>query len=271
MKNLILKTSPYIRVISFLIVAIAVSIVVIWNGIKNHKDKEIASSCNTVLIKINGEIVEYKSADKDTWTDETVSNDIVAYLDNAENDPATKAVILEINSGGGSPVGGQIIANALKRMTKPTVALIQRMGDSSAYWLATGASKIFASDLSDIGNIGIISEQWEQTKKDKKDGYTYTILTSDKYKSIGSYHSVLTEDDKKLLIRDLMKSHDIFVDAVAENRHLDRGVVAKLADGSSVMGEDALKAGLIDQIGDLFDVKSYMAETIGENVSVCEY
>ncbi len=256
-KNLILKTGPYLRVITFLI--IVVFMIIIWNRTRDHRGKEIASSCNTALIKINGEIVEYKSADKDTWTDEAVSN------------PATKAVILEINSLGGSPVGGQMVANALKRMTKPTVALIQRNGDSSAYWIATGADRIFASDLSDVGDIGIINEQWDQVQKDKQDGYTFNVLSSGKYKSLGDTHISMTKEGKDILMASLMKSHEIFVDEVAINRDLDRDVVAKLADGSSFKGEDALKAGLIDQIGDLFDVKSYISDQTGEDVSICEY
>ena len=271
LKNLFLKTGSYILVSTFLLLIAISSTVTIWNTVKDGGNSETFSTCNTAQIKINGQLVEYKSADENTWTDETVSSNVLVFLDNIENNPAIKAVIIEINSGGGSPIGGQNIANALKRMSKPTIALIERQGLSSSYWLSTGASKIYASNISDVGDIGIIQEQYQQVNKDKQDGYTYTILTSNKYKAIGSYHVALTEDDKKLLMRDIMKMHNIFVDEVARNRHLDRNVVAKLADGSTMMGVDALKAGLIDELGDMFAVKNYLAGQIGEEVNTCKY
>lgn len=270
LKNFFFKTGSYVTVFVFLSLLLISSFITILNTIGNT-DSNPSTSCNTALIKINGTLVEYKSASADTWTDETVAGDIVSYLDSIENNSEIKAVILSINSGGGSPIGGQKIANALKRMTKPTVSLIERQGLSSSYWLATGASKIYASNLSDVGDIGIIQEQYEQVKKDKQDGYTYNVLTSDKYKAIGSYHVALTEDDKNILMRDIMKMHNIFVDEVSANRHLDRNVVAKLADGSSMLGGDALKAGLIDEVGDMYDVKNYLSGQIGEDVNVCEY
>ena len=273
LKNIIPEKSQYI--LGFIILALVIisSLITIFDGIKDLKQnkEDNTSSCNTVLIKINGELVEYKSDSKDTWTDETVSDDVLTYLDNAESDSTIKAVILEINSGGGSPIGGQKIANALKRMTKPTIALIESTGLSATYWASTGASRIYASNLSDVGDIGIINEVWDQVNKDKQDGYTYNVLTSAKYKALGDSHIPLTQNGKGMLMVDIMKAHNIFVDEVSINRHLNRNIVAKLADGSSMMGADALKMGLIDQVGDMFDVKNYLADKIGKSISECEY
>lgn len=220
---------------------------------------------------MEGDVVTYKSDLPEVWTDEAVSSDILSYLDNAENDSDIKAVVLQIDSSGGSPQAGKEIADALKRITKPTVALIKGSGLSSAYYAATGANYIVASSLSDVGSIGIIISYMDETGKDKKEGLIPVVIASGKYKNSGSIHSPLSSEEKNMFMEDVMKMHNIFVDEVSTNRHLDRKVVAKLADGSVLMGSDALKAGLIDEIGDLFSVKSYLKSKIGENVSTCEY
>lgn len=268
LKTLLFKTGSYILVSVFLILVTFSSFITVINELGDTGTGN--SSCNTALIKINGEIVEYKSGPSDEWTDEVAFGDIITYLENAESDSDIKAIIVEINSGGGSTVGGQRIANALKRATKPTVALVDESANSSAYWIASGADRIFASNLSDVGSIGIIWSQNNQVEKDKKDGYEFNILTSGKYKSIGDAQVPLSQNDKNMLMKDIMKMHEIFVNEIATNRNIDRDIVAKLADGSSMLGEDALEAGLIDEIGDLFTVKNYLANWIGEDVRVCE-
>jgi protease-4 len=70
-------------------------------------------------------------------------------------------------------------------------------------------------------------------------------------------------------MRDIKISHENFVNIVAENRNLTLEAVRKLADGSSVMGEQAIKDGLIDEIGSLPDVESYLTEKLGGKANIC--
>jgi protease-4 len=271
-KNIIPKKSQYFLVFILILLIAVSSVITIFDKIKNSKQEEQSkvSSCNTVIIKLEGDVVTYKSDLPDVWTDEAVSSDILSALDNAEKDSEIKAVVLQIDSTGGSPSAGKEIADALKRMTKPTVALIKDSGDSSAYYAATGASHIIASSLSDVGSIGVIISYMDETEKDKKEGLSPIVLSSGKYKNSGSIHSPLSEDEKNMFMKDILKMHEMFVDEVSVNRHLERNIVAKLADGSTMLGGDALKAGLIDELGDMFSVKNYLAEQIGEDVVFCE-
>ena len=81
--------------------------------------------------------------------------------------------------------------------------------------------------------------------------------------------SPLSDDEKQILMRDIKIAYDYFVNIVAQNRNLNVGSVQKLADGSTVMGEQALKDGLIDKIGSLPDVESFLTEKIGSEAKIC--
>ena len=226
-------------------------------------------NCDVPIYRINGELVEYKSDATDVWTDETVSDDVINYLDYLSGNSDAKGLIIEINSTGGDPVGGQEIANALKRMKIPTVALIKREGLSSSYWLATGASHIIASNISDVGSIGITMSYLSSVKKNEMEGSEFVSLSSGKYKDSGNFDKAITEDEKAMFMKSVMENYNVFVDEVSANRKLDRIKVAKMADGSTMLGAEALKAGLIDEIGDMFSAKEYLSKQIGKKITTC--
>ena len=98
----------------------------------------------------------------------------------------------------------------------------------------------------------------DYSKQNEKEGITYQQLSSGKFKDAGDLDKELTDEEKELLMRDINKVHRMFVEVVAESRDLDYDYVAKLADGSTMLGIDAKEAGLIDDIGDLEDVKEYL-------------
>lgn len=233
--------------------------------------------CNVANIQLHGllltHVIEFEGEEANDifpiLSNQVSSQDIVRALEEAEEDDSIKAVILEIDSSGGSAVADEEIANALKRAKKPTVALIRAFGNSSAYYAATGADIIFASKDSDIGSIGVSMSYLDNVAKNQKEGLTYNQLSLGKFKDISDPDKPLTNEEKKLLMRNLEIMHENFIKAVAENRDLDLEKVRQLADGSSMLGEMALERGLIDRIGGLYEVKEYLKEIIGEEVEVC--
>lgn len=232
------------------------------------------NGCNIQGIELHGDIVTYISpADLDEEgniiVDQTASENISYAIEQAEKDDKIKAILLEIDSYGGSPVAAEEIANALKQAKKPTVALIREGGVSGAYLSATGADIIFASKNSDVGGIGVTMSYLDSSKKNQEQGLTYNRLSSGKFKDTGDPDKELSAEEIKLLMRDVNIVYQNFVKAVAENRGLDIEKVRKLADGSTMMGEMALRNGLIDQIGGVFEVKEYLKEKIGEDAEVC--
>lgn len=236
--------------------------------------EEGKADCNAKGIELHGDVVTYiapNSLDKDgnPLNDETASENVIYQINEAEADDTIKAIILEVDSYGGSAVAAEEMANALKRATKPTVVLVRTAAASAAYWASTGANVIFASSLSDIGSIGVTMSYLDNTKKNDNEGLTYNSLSTGKFKDYGNPDKILTEEEKVLVMRDLNITHNMFVKAVADNRNLDINKVKAIADGSSMPGEMALENGLIDKIGGMEEVKEYLKNKIGEEVNVC--
>src|SRR3989344_2116770 len=229
------------------------------------------SGCSVAGIALHGTLQTYAYFDPETETGDDVasSEDIVYYIDLAEDEPDVKAILLEIDSYGGTPVAGEEVANALKRATKPTVVQIREAGDSAAYWVASAGDIIFASELSDVGGIGVTQSYIDESKLNEKEGYTFNQLSTGKFKDILNPEKPLTAEERQLLERDLKIAHDAFVKAVSENRKMDINKVKALADGSSMLGGMALENGLIDRIGGFDEVETYLAELIGEEPNIC--
>jgi len=243
---------------------------------------EYSTACpgysNVAVIKIQGEIVTYGTELVDSEGSETtVSSDIassetiIGYLDEIEKADNIEAVIVEIDSYGGYPVASEEIMNALKRMTKPTIAVIREGAASGAYLVASGADKIYASEMSDVGGIGITGSYLDYSQQNKKEGIIYQQLSSGKFKDTGDPDKVLTAAEKEFLMRDIKILHEAFVKRVAENRGLDIKKVEELADGSTMLGQDAKENGLIDEIGDIYDAQKWIKEELKIEPEVCVY
>ena len=202
-------------------------------------------------------------------TESKLEESIVYYINEAEKDENIKAIVLEIDSGGGGAVAAEEVENALRRASKPTVALIRESGMSAAYWAATGADVIFASKNSDVGSIGVTMSYLDNTKYNQKEGYTYNQLSTGKFKDTLDPDKPLTYEEKQWLQEYLNILLGNFVDVVAENRNLEVAKVSVIANNGEVLGDEALELGLIDRIGDIHDVKNYLAEVIEEEVELC--
>ena len=227
---------------------------------------------NVALISIHGDIVTYSYYSEESEDSDVVSSEeIVKYIDAIEDDEYMEALIVEIDSYGGYPVASEEISNALKGMKKPVIALIRGSAASGAYLIATGADKIYASEMSDIGSIGVTMSYLDYSEQNKEEGLIYQQLSSGKFKDSGDPDKELTAEEKELYMRDVSILHDIFVRKVAENRNLDIEKVRKLADGSTMLGQAAKDNGLIDEIGDIYDVKEWIREELGIEPIVCAY
>ena len=236
--------------------------------------QENADDCSVSGINLHGEIVTYHSPESydeqgKLIADETSSDDVYWILKSAEADDRIKAVLVEIDSSGGASAAGEEIMLALKHSKKPVTALIRRRGLSAAYMAATGASTIYASEMSDIGSIGTTMSYMEDAGKNRKDGLNFIDLSSGIYKESGNPDRPITVIEKRMFMRDVMLIHDIFVQAVVQNRQLDINKVRKLADGSSMLAVAALENGLIDKIGGIYEVESFLEEQIGEAAQIC--
>jgi len=109
----------------------------------------------------------------------------------------------------------------------------------------------------------------DNTNKNIKEGLTFNQISTGKFKDSGNADKVLTLEEKTLFERDLNIIFNNFISDIAENRKLSIAKVKSLADGSSMLGEAALKNGLIDKIGDIYSVEEFLKEKLGEEVEIC--
>ena len=253
----------FLGLVILLLLIFSISYGVIY--ISRHKRQD----CNVANIKLQGQLFVYNKEITDDNKDAVASEDVVRSIEKAQNDKRIKAIILTIDSNGGSPVGGEQIMSALKNTTKPTVALIEDAGDSGAYMASLGANTIFASKYSETGDIGITASYVENSKKNIQDGLTFIQLSFGKYKDMFNQDKPMTEEEKAIAMNNLQTSYNDFIALVSENRHLPIEKVKVLAHGSAILGGEALKDGLIDQIGGIKEVKDYISQKINRKTEVC--
>ena len=175
-----------------------------------------------------------------------------------------KGVIIEINSGGGSVIGSEEIADAIKELNKTKYAVIREVVASGAYWVASATDKIYASPMSITGSVGVIGSYLEFSGLFDKYGVGYERLVGGEYKDIGSPFKKLSLEEEKIMQKKIDIIHEYFIEEVAKNRELDVDVVRSLADGQFYLGIEAKDLGLIDEFGDTNKAKKDMEEIIGE-------
>lgn len=238
---------------------------------------------NVAIINIHGDIVTYLTepaypeesdstpSDSALPSDSVSSEEIVAYIDEIEQNSSIKALIVEIDSYGGYPVASEEIMNAIKKMTKPTIAVIRESAASGGYLIASAADRIYASEMSDVGGIGVTFSYLDYSQKNKEEGVIYQQLSSGKFKDTGDPDKELTAEEKELYMRDIKILHEAFVRRVADNRGLDIEKVEKLADGSTMLGKAAKENGLIDEIGDIYDAEEWIKNELKIEPYACVY
>ena len=253
--------------------AIAVSALIVGIGLVQFTPalSRMLSSCSVKRINLYGPITTYPQVNADGSQDGASSDEVMNELAGAMGDPSIKGVILDIDSPGGSMVAGEEIATALQELGKPSVALVRDQAASAAYRAAIGADAIVASENSNVGSIGVIYSYLEDSVKNAKDGLAYVEISSGKYKSLGNPDMPLTADERALIQRDVDIMHANFIHAVAARRNISESSVAKLADGSTVLGQASKDAGLIDELGGLQEALNAIADMTGENERLCEY
>lgn len=210
----------------------------------------VITSGNVAVIPLSG-IILTEDGPEQLFGGETIapSSRIVKFIEDANTNPDVHAIVIEIDSPGGSPVASDEIAQAVRKSGKPAVAVIREVGASGAFWVATAADRIFAHPLSVTGSIGVTGSYLEFAGLLRDWNITYRSLTSGKYKDAGSPYKELTRDEEAIYRDVLDRIHGRFVKTVAENRGLPEQKVRELATGFIYLGEEALELGLIDEFG----------------------
>ena len=176
-------------------------------------------------------------------------------------DPTAKALIVAINSPGGSVGGGEALHDAIARVAaaKPVVAVMGGLAASAAYMIAVPAQRIFALPGTLTGDIGVFLTTADFSSLLGKLGIGTTVIKSGPLKDVPSLTQPLTPEGQQMLQGIVMNLYDQFVAFVAQDRHMDPAKVRQLADGRPYTGQQALQLRLIDAIGSEADARAWLA------------
>jgi protease-4 len=188
------------------------------------------------------------------------ASEVADQLKAAEDDPLVKAIVLDIDSGGGGVVASGNMMRAVKDAKKPIVAYIGESGASGAYYVASASDWIIADRNAITGSIGVIMTVQHYYGLYDKLGINVTVIKSGNSKDIGSPYRPMTDKEKNELKKMVDNIYQDFISNVAENRGMEVTEVEKLADGTIYLGAEAKENGLIDDTGSLQDAINKAAE-----------
>jgi protease IV len=172
-------------------------------------------------------------------------------LDALTKNDSVKAVILSINSPGGTTAGGEELYQAIGKLRakKPVVAVIKELGASAAYMTAIASDRIFSRRLSLVGSIGVLFQTFNAGKLMDTIGVGSDKVASGPLKAEPDITHPMTPEVRAELQGVVDDSFSWFVDIVAERRGLDRATVLPLADGRIFTGNQAIGDKLVDEVG----------------------
>ncbi|MGM9786727.1 MAG: signal peptide peptidase SppA [Candidatus Cryptobacteroides sp.] len=225
------------------------------------------------VVYANGEIV-------DGDDERNVSGDKFAkLLADIRNDSSVKAVVFRVNSPGGSVFASEKIKNEINLLkeSKPVIASYGDYAASGGYWISAGCDKIFSNATTLTGSIGVFSmiPDFSKVLKDKIH-INVTTINSNKHSDMYSMTRPLDEKETAYMQASVESIYEKFTGLVAEGRNMSVADVDAIAQGRVWTGADALKIGLVDEIGTLEDAISYAALSIEgvnsvEEVQIVDY
>lgn len=244
---------------AILLIAVLCFVVSLLNG-NNSAEKAVSSPDRVAVINIEGTIVSGGDVQDTLFQQSTgvTSGSIMRQIRDAAEDDSVKALLLNINSGGGSATAAEEIGRELKRFkettNKPIVATMSDMGASAAYWIAACSSdKIYANSTTLTGSIGVYMPYMNTQELFKKIGIKTDKIKSGPYKDILSNDRPMTEAEKILLQNMVNEIYNEFITVVVTGRKMDEAHVRNLADGRIYTGSQAKNLGLVDELGNYYD------------------
>ena len=227
---------------------------------KLYQDPRVA------VIRVNGPIVGGDDADM-AWgsPSSTTSGALMRQFRKARQDDSVQAVLLRVNSPGGSAAATQEAAAELQKLKDSGKPVVVSMGDtaaSGAYWLAAYGDKIYANPSTITGSIGVYMSYYDVQGLSEKLGVREEKIKSGPHKDIFSPFRPMTEEERRLTQNMVDDMYEQFVAVVAEQRHMDGEKVRSLADGRVLTGVQAKEAGLVDELGNYYDALGYAGTLI---------
>ena len=236
---------------------------------KSYKVKNSGKN-KVAVIYASGQIFDGKGKEGNIY-----SEDLSKTIRKVREDDDVKAVVLRVNSPGGSAVASAIIGRELDltKAVKPVIVSMGNYAASGGYWISAKADYIFADPTTLTGSIGVFGTfpNMKGFFNDKL-GLTFDVAKTNENADFGSVAQPLTEFQYAKLQENVVKTYDDFTRRVAEGRDLRQSYVDSIGQGRVWAGSDAIELGLVDQLGDMEDAIAYAAEKagLGDDYKVAE-
>lgn len=223
--------------------------------IKNDSKNEIA------IVYAEGQIFDGKGQEGNIY-----SENLSKTIRKAREDKNVKAIVLRVNSPGGSAVASAIIGHELDlaKKDKPVIVSMGNYAASGGYWISAKGDYIFADPTTLTGSIGVFGT-FPNLKGllNDKIGLTFDVVKTNENADFGNFTEPLTEFQYAKLQQMVVKTYDEFTGRVAEGRGLRQSYVDSIGQGRVWSGIDAIEIGLVDQLGDMEDAIAYAAQKAG--------
>ena len=241
------------------------------NYAKSYKDKNLSKN-EVAIIYASGQIFDGKGNEEQNIYSENLSKTIRK----AREDENVKAVVLRVNSPGGSAVASAIIGRELDltKQVKPVIVSMGNYAASGGYWISAKADYIFADPTTLTGSIGVFGTVPNlQGFLTDKVGLTFDVAKTNENADFGTLSQPLTEFQYGKLQEMVVKTYNDFTGRVAEGRGLTQTYVDSIGQGRVWAGADAIKIGLVDQLGDIEDAIAYAVQKaeLGSDYKVTEW
>ena len=211
------------------------------------KDKQIA------IIYLTGEIKEGKGKDELLGGGSAGSDSVIKAIRDAAKDDKVAAIVLRIDSPGGSALASDLIWREAERTTKPVVASLSDVAASGGYYVAVAADKIVAAPGTLTGSIGVVGGKIAVGKALEKYGVHTDVVAKGRNAGWLSMQTPFTEQEREVFLATMKDVYRLFTSKVAAGRKLDMETIGKLAEGRVFTGRMAKDLGLVDRLGTLDD------------------
>ncbi|HVP97435.1 signal peptide peptidase SppA [Methanoregula sp.] len=200
------------------------------------------------VIRMEGTLATGDFTSDDSVGSEYVGNQLRA----AADDPTVDAIVLRVDSPGGSPAAAEEIISDLNyaKSKKPVVVSMGDMATSAAYYVSAHANLIYADPDTLTGAVGVIWTFSDISGWMNQEGYNVTVVKSGAFKDMGSTSRALSPAEEAYAQQIVNESFERFIDDVTTQRMISR---SDIADGRVIRGADALKINLVDRLGNLND------------------
>ena len=229
---------------------------------KNYYQEATLDDSNNIVyvIPLEGDIVESQSEIFSGEANISV-NETIAKLNTAKENKKIKAVVLRVNSPGGSALTSDIIAEKVKELAseKPVYVSMSSVAASGGYYISANANKIYVDRNTITGSIGVVSVLVDYSSLLKDNGVNVEKISEGEYSDLYSADS-FTEKKYNKIYNSNLKVYEDFLNVVSKGRKIDKEKLKTIAEGRIWTGDEAIKIGLADEIGGLNETIYALAE-----------